>query len=148
MPADLVRACLAELVADEGVVREPVPNPASEGGTIPAVYLVPFHRAETALAAALLRLSTAPADRMPAFGDVDWDKALAWLRGRTGAELAPEQEQAVRLALTQRGRGADRRAGLRQVLHRQIGDHAGPRRRRPRSCWPRRPGGRPSGWPS
>ena len=67
VPADLVRACLAELAAAEGVIREPVPNPASEGGTIPAVYLVPFHRAETALAAALLRLSTTPADRMPAF---------------------------------------------------------------------------------
>jgi exodeoxyribonuclease V alpha subunit len=39
---------------------------------------------------------------MPAFGTVDWDKALAWLRARTGAELAAEQEQAVRLALTQR----------------------------------------------
>jgi exodeoxyribonuclease V alpha subunit len=33
---------------------------------------------------------------------VDWAKALAWLRDRTGAELAVEQEQAVRLALTQR----------------------------------------------
>ena len=63
---------------------------------------MPFHRAETALAAALLRLSTTPADRMPAFGTVDWGKALAWLRARTGAELAAEQEQAVRLALTQR----------------------------------------------
>ena len=39
---------------------------------------------------------------MPAFGAVDWGKALTWLRGRTGAELAAEQEQAVRLALTQR----------------------------------------------
>src|SRR4051794_41925440 len=39
---------------------------------------------------------------MAAFGTVDWDKALAWLRARTGAELAAEQEQAVRLALTQR----------------------------------------------
>ena len=82
------------------MIREPVPGIG--GGTIPAVYLVPFHRAETALAAALLRLSTAPADRMPAFGTVDWGKALAWLRARTGAELAAEQEQAVRLALTQR----------------------------------------------
>jgi exodeoxyribonuclease V alpha subunit len=49
VPADLVRDCLAELAAAEGVIREPVPNPSSEGGTIPAVYLVPFHRAETAL---------------------------------------------------------------------------------------------------
>src|SRR6185295_15003560 len=82
--AELVRACLADLAAAEGVIREPVPNPTSEGATIPAVYLVPFHRAETALAAALLRLSTTPADRMPAFATVDWDKALAWLRGQIG----------------------------------------------------------------
>jgi exodeoxyribonuclease V alpha subunit len=100
VPADLVRSCLADLAAGEGVIREPVPNPSSEGGTIPAVYLVPFHRAETALAASLLRLSTTSADRMPAFAAVDWGKALAWLRGRTGVELAAEQEQAVRLALT------------------------------------------------
>jgi exodeoxyribonuclease V alpha subunit len=100
VPADLVRDCLAELAAAEGVIREPIPNPTSEGGTIPAVYLVPFHRAENSLAAALLRLSTTPSDRMPGFGAVDWGKALTWLRGRTGAELAAEQEQAVRLALT------------------------------------------------
>ena len=62
--ADLVRACLAELAAAEGVIREPVPGIG--GGTVPAVYLVPFHRAETALAAALLRLSNTPMDRMPA----------------------------------------------------------------------------------
>ncbi|EMF56251.1 DNA-binding protein [Streptomyces bottropensis ATCC 25435] len=39
---------------------------------------------------------------MPGFHDVAWDKALSWLRGRTGAELAPEQEAAVRLALTEK----------------------------------------------
>ena len=100
VPADLVRSCLADLAAAEGVICEPVPGIG--GATIPAVYLVPFHRAETALAAALLRLLAASGDRMPAFGTVDWAKALAWLRARTGAELAAEQEQAVRLALTQR----------------------------------------------
>ena len=36
----------------------------------------------------------------PQFTGVDWDKALAWLKARTGTDLAPEQEQAVRLALT------------------------------------------------
>ncbi|MEV4753666.1 ATP-dependent RecD-like DNA helicase [Micromonospora sp. NPDC049559] len=100
VPAELVRECLTGLVADEGVVREEVPNPRHEGGTIPAVYLVPFHRAESALAGSLLRLLESRGDRMPAFADVDWTKALAWLRGRTGADLAEEQEQAVRLALT------------------------------------------------
>src|SRR3954467_9693733 len=96
--AELVRSCLADLAAAEGVIREPVPGIG--GGTVPAVYLVPFHRAETSVAAALLRLSSTPTDRMPGFASVDWGKALTWLRGRTGAELAAEQEQAVRLALT------------------------------------------------
>jgi exodeoxyribonuclease V alpha subunit len=100
VPADLVRTCLDELAAIDGVVCEPVPNPSSDGGTIPAVYLVAFHRAETALAAGLLRLLTTTADRLPGFATVDWAKALSWLRSRTGAELAAEQEQAVRLALT------------------------------------------------
>ncbi|GAB3965550.1 SF1B family DNA helicase RecD2 [Plantactinospora veratri] len=100
VPAELVRDCLAGLAADEGVVREAVPNPSAGGATIPAVYLVPFHRAESALAASLLRLLHHRDDRMPAFATVDWAKALAWLRTRTGADLAPEQEAAVRLALT------------------------------------------------
>ncbi|TLQ45841.1 SF1B family DNA helicase RecD2 [Streptomyces marianii] len=98
----LVIDCLAELAAEEeGVVREQVPSP--EGGDpVTAVYLVPFHRAELSLAAQLTRLLRTDEDRMPAFRDVAWDKALAWLAGHTGAELAPEQEQAVRLALTRK----------------------------------------------
>ncbi|MFE9816308.1 ATP-dependent RecD-like DNA helicase [Streptomyces sp. NPDC005773] len=98
----LVIECLAELAAEpEGVVREKVPSP--EGGEpITAVYLVPFHRAEIALAAQVRRLLRTPEERMPAFGDVDWDVALKWLAGRTGATLAPEQEAAVRLALSRK----------------------------------------------
>jgi exodeoxyribonuclease V alpha subunit len=69
---------------------------------VPAVYLPPFLMAERSLASALLRLLAARADRLAAFGTVDWDKALAWLRGHTGVSLAPEQEEAVRLALTSR----------------------------------------------
>ncbi|MGW7598455.1 SF1B family DNA helicase RecD2 [Streptomyces antimycoticus] len=96
----LVIDCLGELAAeDEGVVREPVPGPA-DGEPVSAVYLVPFHRAEISLAGQVLRLLRTQEDRLPAFRDVDWDKALSWLASRTGAELAPEQSQAVRLALT------------------------------------------------
>ncbi|UFQ15750.1 MULTISPECIES: SF1B family DNA helicase RecD2 [Streptomyces] len=98
----LVIDCLAELAGEEeGVVREPVPGPAG-GDAITAVYLVPFHRAELSLAGQLTRLLKTPEDRMPAFQGVAWDKALGWLAGRTGAELAPEQEAAVRLALTRK----------------------------------------------
>ncbi|GAA2927961.1 ATP-dependent RecD-like DNA helicase [Kitasatospora cinereorecta] len=98
----LVIDCLAELAEDpEGVVREKVPGP-EDGQPVTAVYLVPFHRAEISLAAQVQRLLRTPEDRMPAFQDVAWDKALAWLARRTGATLAPEQEAAVRLALSRK----------------------------------------------
>ncbi|AOP45775.1 SF1B family DNA helicase RecD2 [Streptomyces lydicus] len=98
----LVIDCLGELAADpEGVVREKVPT-GQDGAPVTAVYLVPFHRAEISLAGRLTRLLRTEDDRMPAFRDVVWDKALAWLARRTGAELAPEQREAVRLALTQK----------------------------------------------
>lgn len=97
----LVIECLDQLATqDEGVVRERVPGP--EGDPVTAVYLVPFHRAELSLSAQLLRLLGTGEDRMPVFQDVVWDKALAWLADRTGTELAPEQREAVRLALTRK----------------------------------------------
>jgi exodeoxyribonuclease V alpha subunit len=98
----LVIECLGELADEEGVVRESVPAPDGDGEPVKAVYLVPFHRAEISLAAQVQRLLRGSEDRMPAFQDVEWDKALAWLAEKTGADLAPEQQQAVRLALTQK----------------------------------------------
>ncbi|WP_367140373.1 MULTISPECIES: SF1B family DNA helicase RecD2 [Streptomyces] len=101
----LVIDCLAELAAEEsgegaaGVVREKVPG-AEDGQPVTAVYLIPFHRAELSLAGQLKRLLGDGADRLAAFQDVDWDRALTWLAGRTGAQLAPEQRDAVRLALS------------------------------------------------
>ena len=107
VPAELITPCLDELAAAEGVVRETVPAAAAVASAqaapqVPAVYLPPFYQAERALAQALLRLLAAGRDRLSGFAAVDWDKALGWLRGRTGAPLAPEQEEAVRLALTSR----------------------------------------------
>ncbi|MEV8560245.1 ATP-dependent RecD-like DNA helicase [Streptomyces sp. NPDC051917] len=106
----LVIECLAELAeptedgGDPGVVREKVPGPGGGDDSEPvtAVYLVPFHRAELSLSAQLLRLLRTDQDRMPGFQSVDWGKALDWLKGRTGADLAPEQEAAVKLALTEK----------------------------------------------
>jgi exodeoxyribonuclease V alpha subunit len=96
--ADLIGPCLEDLAAAEGVVCEMV----EVGEQGPAVYLVPFHRAEHSLASALLELLHAREDRMAGFQQVDWGRALAWLGSRTGTELAPEQEQAVQLVLTER----------------------------------------------
>lgn len=98
VPAELTIRCLDDLVGEEGVVREQLPG--TDGQPVPAIYLVPFHRAEQSLAGSVLRLLGDRTDRMAQFTGVDWGKALAWLKARTGTALAPEQEQAVRLALT------------------------------------------------
>ena len=84
---DLIGPCLDELVAAEGVVRELVPG---EGGDLlPAVYLVAFHRAEQSLAAGLLALLNSRQERLPAFGAVDWAKALRWLQPGPGRTWPP-----------------------------------------------------------
>ncbi|MBO8184914.1 SF1B family DNA helicase RecD2 [Streptomyces spirodelae] len=128
----LVIDCLGELAADEegGVVREPVPDPEDPSRHLTAVYLVPFHRAEVALAAQLKRLLRTAEDRLPWFQDVDWDKALGWLAERTGARLAPEQREAVRLALTSRvavltgGPGCGKSFTVRSVVELARAKHA------------------------
>jgi exodeoxyribonuclease V alpha subunit len=103
VPPPLVEVCLEELVREGGVIRDPVPVPGFDDG-VPAVYLVPFHRAEVSLTAGLLRLLASPpsADRLAAFQAVDWTLAFDWLHRVTGCELTAEQAAAVRLALTER----------------------------------------------
>ena len=98
--AELIGPCLDELAAAEGIVREPVPASDGTGSMVPAVYLVPFHRAECSLAGGLVDLLNASQERLPAFTGVDWDKALGWLAGQTGQDLAAGQQEAVKLALT------------------------------------------------
>jgi exodeoxyribonuclease V alpha subunit len=101
----LAERCLEELVAEEGVVAEPLPaqlSPEVQARPERAIWLIPFHRAEVALAGGLVRLLEAPADRLASFQAVDWTVALDWLHQTTGMTLAPEQAEAVRLALTKR----------------------------------------------
>jgi exodeoxyribonuclease V alpha subunit len=96
----LIIDCLAELVEEQGVVREALPG--ADGEPVAAIYLLPFHRAECSLASQLLRLLRTSVDRLPAFATVEWAKAFAWLHRQTHTELAPEQQAAVRLALTEK----------------------------------------------
>jgi exodeoxyribonuclease V alpha subunit len=106
VPAGLIAPCLDELAAAEGVVREPVPAGGASGvgraGAVPAVYLPPFYQAERSLAHGLARLLGSGRDRLAGFAAVNWDKAFGWLARQTGSQLAPEQAEAVRLALTSR----------------------------------------------
>ncbi len=94
---ELIGPCLDELVTEEGVIRELLPTSDGSGA---AVYLVPFHRAERSLAAHLLDLLNSSHERLAAFAQVDWDKALGWLHRQTGQDLAAGQQEAVTLALT------------------------------------------------
>jgi exodeoxyribonuclease V alpha subunit len=68
------------------------------------IALVPFARAESGLANRL-RVLCHGVDWAPVvariFGTVDWAAAFGWLADRHGLRLAPEQETAVRMALTE-----------------------------------------------
>jgi exodeoxyribonuclease V alpha subunit len=100
--ADLITPLLGDLAAEELAVRDEVPAPGgADAGFLQAVYLPPFYHSERSLAASLRRLLASRADRLAAFQSVDWAKAFGWLQAKTGADLAPEQADAVRLALTQ-----------------------------------------------
>jgi exodeoxyribonuclease V alpha subunit len=99
VPEALSAACLADLVREDGVAVEAVPRPE---GTLSAVYLQPLVRAERSLASNLQRLLHAAADRLASFQTVDWETAFTWFERTTGTALAPEQIDAVRLALTQK----------------------------------------------
>jgi exodeoxyribonuclease V alpha subunit len=104
--ATLIEPALDTLVADNGVARETLaPGAADESASatpVQAIYLVPFYRAEVSLANGLLRLLRASQDRLSAFHGVNWEAALGWLSANVGATLAPEQVEAVQLALTQK----------------------------------------------
>src|SRR6266545_3533346 len=62
--AGLAQRCLAELIAEQGVVQEEL---TGADGPVTGVWLVPFYRAERSLAGGLRRLLDAPADRLAAF---------------------------------------------------------------------------------
>jgi exodeoxyribonuclease V alpha subunit len=114
--AGLVEGCLEDLVREGGVIREHIrlstgqeegedstcDTTSGEAEALEAIYLVPFHRAEVSLANGIRRLLHAPQDRLPSFRSVDWEAAFGWLHQQTGSTLAPEQTEAVRLALTEK----------------------------------------------
>ena len=85
--------------ASETSSRDAVPTRRRRGPR--ACTSLPFHRAERCLAGGLLALLHAQEDRLAGFARRRLGQgARAGCAQRGGAELAPEQEQAVRLALT------------------------------------------------
>jgi exodeoxyribonuclease V alpha subunit len=103
VPAAQIAPLIGDLATEELAITEELPAAeAAEAPGLRAVYLPPFFHAERSLATALRNLLSTSRDRLAAFTAVDWDKAFAWLKARTGADLAPEQADAVKLALTRK----------------------------------------------
>src|SRR5487761_41229 len=103
VPADLIAPLLGALAAEELAVRDQVPVPgAAAAAPVQAVYLPPFYHSERSLASSLRRLLSTGADSLQAFQTVDWDRDIGWLKKKTGADLAPEQADAVKQALTRK----------------------------------------------
>jgi exodeoxyribonuclease V alpha subunit len=102
----LIQPALDALITEDGVMRERLTTQSThdpeDDTPVDAVYLPPFYRAEVSLAKGLLRLLGAPSDRLASFQTVNWESALGWLSEKTGATLAPEQVEAVQLALTRK----------------------------------------------
>jgi len=118
VPQGLVEQSIEALRADEQIHVEEV-RPASPQYPIAntqyqvsdiryqvseerAVYLVPFYYGEVGVAGRLKRLLEAAEDRLFAFQQFDWPQGFAAVQRQTRIRLAPEQQQAVRMALTQR----------------------------------------------
>src|SRR5262245_15784838 len=91
-------AAFDALLATGEVVAAPLPD-----GGPRLLALAPFARAEAGLAARLRALAAPGGGATRAgriFSRVDWGVAFGWLAERHALRLAPEQEAAVRIALT------------------------------------------------
>ena len=88
--ANLAQA-LTDLAAEDLVVIEP-------GSPGPDVYLKSLHVAETQVARRLHELLQAPRLTLR----IDVEKALAWVEGVTDLRLAPQQREAIRMAIQEK----------------------------------------------
>lgn len=84
----LEQAIVAEIEA-ENLVQETIDGK-------PVLFLTPLQRAEQGIASSIKRLL----DGYPPWSGIQADKAIPWVAQKTGLELSPSQQQAVKLALT------------------------------------------------
>ena len=101
VPADLVRTCLAELAAAEGVIREPVPTRQRAAGRSRRCIWCRSTAPRPRSPRRCCGCSTAPADRMPAFAD-------GRLGQGAGLAARPDRGRAGRRAGAGGAAGADR----------------------------------------
>jgi len=85
----IVEEAVRAAVAEKAVIREIV-----EGEAWP--YLTALHRAEVGLAQSIHRIAAATPHPMP---KIDVEKAIAWVEGKLGINLATGQQEAIRQAV-------------------------------------------------
>lgn len=87
----IVESAMERSLAQGDVVREEVAGQS-------LIFLPYLKRAEETIAGRIRALASAPS----VFPPIDIEKALAWVQLKTGKELAPSQQAALKLALTSR----------------------------------------------
>jgi exodeoxyribonuclease V alpha subunit len=88
-PPDRIAAAIAMEVAEGALIESPVAE-------TPSLFLAGLHHAERGITERLRALMSGP---LP-WPKIDANKALPWIEGRTGLNLAPSQSEALRLALS------------------------------------------------
>jgi exodeoxyribonuclease V alpha subunit len=86
--SEIISKSLVELSGEREIFIEDL------GADRKAVYLIPFYLAEKGVAEGLKRLKDAPSTIRP----IHPEKAIEWVQGRLGIELAEKQKEAVLLA--------------------------------------------------
>jgi len=108
----IVEEAVRAAVADKAILREAV-----EGE--PWLYLPALHRAEVGLSRSVHRLLEANTHPMPA---IEVDKAITWVEGKLGIQLAAGQQEAIRQACRQKmlvitgGPGVGKTTLVRSIL--------------------------------
>ncbi|MFC3166701.1 SF1B family DNA helicase RecD2 [Paracoccus fontiphilus] len=88
VPQTLIESAIGDELVDGSVVADRV-------GNADCIFLAGLYQAERAIAGHLLRLS---AGTLP-WPEIDADRALPWIQGKSGLSLAASQAEAIRLAL-------------------------------------------------
>ncbi len=89
---------LAAIVDAEEAIEIPPVEAFPEG----AIYLAPFHFAEQGVANKLNQLLASKRDRLALFQTLDWEAAFGWEATRKPIRLTQEQQDGVKMALTER----------------------------------------------
>lgn len=102
-PESVLLTAAAELIeVDEGILQSAVNEVVQRGAVVremidgePWLYLTHLHRAEQGIADAVGRIRQAEPHPLPA---IDTERAVAWVQGEAGIQLAPAQQEAIRAA--------------------------------------------------